>query len=115
MGKDVSLFSAPHRVPHGDGLSGRRAPGTVIPNNPPDQPAVRSGDPVVLIHIQLSQRADINPEFSFCRNHPGKLLIQPVDTFCHQNILRPQLQKIAPVLSFSRMEIEIRQFYLVSF
>lgn len=51
----------------------------------------------MLINIQLCQSADVNLEFIFSGKAVGQLLIETMDALNHQNILRSQLQIIAPV------------------
>ena len=63
----------------------------------------------MLINIQLCQSADVNLEFIFSGKAVGQLLIETMDALNHQNILRSQLQIIAPVFPLTGNKIVHRQ------
>ena len=68
----------------------------------------------MLIHINLRQRTDINPEFTFRRKRPRQFFIQPVNPLQHQHIGLLHLNKIPLVLALARLKIKIRQFHTLS-
>ena len=68
----------------------------------------------MLIHINLRQRTDINPELALRRKRPRQLLIQPVDALQHQHIRLLHLDKIPLVLALARLKIKIRQLHTLS-
>ena len=68
----------------------------------------------MFIHINLRQRTDINPEFTFRRKRPCQFFIQPVNPLQHQHISLLHLNKIPLVLALARLKIKIRQFHTLS-
>ena len=68
----------------------------------------------MFIHINLRQRTDINPEFTFRRKRPRQFFIQPVNSLQHQHIGLLHLNKIPLVLALARLKIKIRQFHTLS-
>lgn len=58
-------------MPEAQRGGGPVGPELAVPDNPPDQPVVRGGDPVVIIQVQLGQSADIDLEFPVFRHHLG--------------------------------------------
>ena len=65
----------------------------------------------MLIHINLRQRTDINPELALRRKRPRQFLIQPMDALQHQHIRLLHLDKIPLVLALARLKIKIRQLH----
>ena len=51
-GENPPLLSLPDGLPHGQGPLDGGAPGFVIPDDPPEQPQVAGGNPVVIVHIE---------------------------------------------------------------
>ena len=64
----------------------------------------------MFINIQLSQCADINLEFTFCRKCIAQFIIQTMNSLYNQHILRTKLEKIAFILSVSCLKIKHWQF-----
>ena len=65
----------------------------------------------MLVDIELSQGADIDPEFLLLRKGIGQPVVQAVDSLNHENILRSQLQEISPIFSLPTDKIVAGQFY----
>ena len=68
----------------------------------------------MLINIDIGQCTDIDLVFTLLGKCIRCLLIQAVDTFDHQNIIRSQLFEIAFILPLSGLEIEGRQLHALS-
>jgi len=93
--ENILLLAPADRSPHVNRLSGSCASGSGIPYHTTQQSAVRSGNPVMFINIDIGQGADIYLVFAFLGKCIGGLLIQSVDSFNDQDIILSQLFEIA--------------------
>ena len=73
-GENIFFLALRHCVPRFNRAARVPAAELVIPNNAADETAVRCGNAVMVVNIQLCQRADKDFEFIFIRN----LRCQPV-------------------------------------
>ena len=65
----------------------------------------------MLINIDIGQCTDIYLVFTILGKCIRCLLIQTVDTFDHQNIIRSQLFEIALIFPLSGLEVKGRQLH----
>ena len=65
----------------------------------------------MLIDVQAGKRTDINLIFALCRQRIGHLLVQTMDTFYYQYIVRSQSCDLAAVLPFSGLKVKSRQLH----
>ena len=68
----------------------------------------------MLVDIQLCQRTDVNLELVLSRQRIGKLLIETVDSFDDQYIIRSQGQKISVIFPLSLHKIILRHLHCFS-
>ena len=107
--ENIILFPPPHARPHGDRIPCRIAARPLVTDDPAQKPSVCRRDPVVLIYVQLRQGGDINLEFALRRKRISEGVIDSVNSFYDQNLLRLQLQMSAFVFSLPCNKIEGRQ------
>ena len=113
-GENIFLLPSSDGIPHPQGMCGAGSPGSGIPHQAADQPAVRGGDPVVVVHVQAGQGADIDLILAFQRKRMGEPVVQPVDSLDDQDIVLSQLQKIPLILPQSGLEIKPGHFHPLS-
>ena len=65
--EDILILTAAHRRPALDRLLRGGSSRSRVPHHPADQSSVSRRDPVVLIHIQLGQGADVDLKFTLLR------------------------------------------------
>ncbi len=66
----------------------------------------------MFVYIQLRQRADIYLEFILVRKLFRQFRIQAVNSLDHQDVVRPQLLGLRPILLMSRYKVETRYYNL---
>lgn len=112
--KDVAFLSPADRIPHGNCPCRCRTSRPCITDNPPDQSPICRRNPVVLIYIELGEGTDINLKLPVIRKGFGKLRIETMDTFDHENIPTLHLQLSAVIFPLSGNEIKSWNLHLFS-
>ena len=106
IGEDVALLPSSDRRPHADRPLSGRSPGAGIPDDSSYQAAIRGGNPVVLVYVQLCQGADVYLELVLIRQTLRQFGIQAMDAFYHQHVIFSQFLNVAPIFLMSRHKIK---------
>ena len=111
-GEDVLFFAFSYIRPSADGFLCRISPILMISYDSAQEPAICSGDSIVVVDIQLIQRGDIDASFSVLGDGRSKVIIQSMNTFHDNDIVLFHLHKVVAAPSDTSGKVIMGQFDL---